>query len=157
MASRVGDIRFDSVDPESVTAVQALTAYFSELEIRFPTGFDPGDPTAQADQYRPPVGAFVTGSIAGEVVACGAVQMLDESTGEIKRMWVDSNKRGLGLGRSTLSHLEGVARDLGATLVRLDTNAVLTEAVAMYRSGGYIEIDRYNDNPYAQRWFEKPL
>ena len=61
------------------------------------------------------------------------------------------------MGRRTLVYLETVASELGATLVRLDTNAVLTEAVAMYLSSGYVEIDRYNDNPYAQRWFEKPL
>jgi hypothetical protein len=27
----------------------------------------------------------------------------------------------------------------------------------MYRARGYAEIDRYNDDPYANHWFEKPL
>ena len=157
MPKRVVDIRFDSIDPESIEAVQAMEAYFAELESRFPTGFDPGDPKAEADHYRRPVGEFVIGSIDGAVVGCGAVQMIDASVGEVKRMWVNPDHRGLGVGRSTLVYLETVASELGATLVRLDTNAVLTEAVAMYLSSGYVEIDRYNDNPYAQRWFEKPL
>jgi len=41
--------------------------------------------------------------------------------------------------------------------VRLDTNATLDEAIAMYLAAGYLPIERYNDNPFAQRWFEKRL
>jgi hypothetical protein len=39
----------------------------------------------------------------------------------------------------------------------LDTNEVLTEAVAMYERNGYVAIERYNDNPYAHHWFAKRL
>ena len=41
--------------------------------------------------------------------------------------------------------------------LRLDTNRALTEAHALYRSEGYREIARFNDNPYADHWFEKRL
>jgi ribosomal protein S18 acetylase RimI-like enzyme len=41
--------------------------------------------------------------------------------------------------------------------VRLDTNGTLAEAQALYRKAGYREIERYNDNPYADFWFEKIL
>ena len=41
--------------------------------------------------------------------------------------------------------------------MRLDTNRVLGEAIAMYRAQGYREIARFNDNPYAHHWFEKSL
>jgi ribosomal protein S18 acetylase RimI-like enzyme len=41
--------------------------------------------------------------------------------------------------------------------VRLDTNRALVEAIALYRSAGYREIDRFNDEHYAHHWFEKPL
>ncbi|MEY2590801.1 MAG: hypothetical protein QOJ67_2785, partial [Acidimicrobiaceae bacterium] len=40
---------------------------------------------------------------------------------------------------------------------RLDTNQTLTEAIAMYRSAGYHEVDAFNDEPYAHHWFEKQL
>jgi GNAT superfamily N-acetyltransferase len=56
-----------------------------------------------------------------------------------------------------LRRLEDVARDLGHREVRLDTNLTLTEAVAMYERAGYVEIERYNDNPYAQAFFAKRL
>ena len=45
----------------------------------------------------------------------------------------------------------------GVNLVRLDTNKVLTEAIAMYRAAGYREVDAFNDETYAHHWFEKTL
>ena len=41
--------------------------------------------------------------------------------------------------------------------MRLYTNRSLDEAKAMYRANGYREIARYNDDPYANHWFEKSL
>jgi hypothetical protein len=49
------------------------------------------------------------------------------------------------------------AADHGSRAVRLDTNETLTEAIAMYRSAGYDEVDAFNDEPYAHHWFEKTL
>ena len=91
----------------------------------------------------------------GEPVACGGLQRLDDRTAEIKRMWVHEDWRGAGLGGRMLRALEQAAVDRGHAVVRLDTNSVLTDAVAMYRRAGYTAIDRYNDNPYAHHWFEK--
>jgi GNAT superfamily N-acetyltransferase len=76
---------------------------------------------------------------------------------EIKRMWVAPAVRGLGLGRRLLAELERWARESGATAARLDTNRNLAEAISMYRSSGYAEIPRFNDERYAHHWFEKPL
>jgi hypothetical protein len=41
--------------------------------------------------------------------------------------------------------------------LRLDTNATLTGAIAMYRRLGWSSVAGYNDDPYAQVWFEKHL
>jgi ribosomal protein S18 acetylase RimI-like enzyme len=46
---------------------------------------------------------------------------------------------------------------MGAAVVRLETNRTLNEAIALYRSAGYHEVDRFNDEPYAHHWFEKRL
>ena len=105
----------------------------------------------------PGAGAFVVASSDGEPVACGGVQELEPGVGEIKRMWVHPGWRGAGLGSRLLRHLEQVTADLGHTTVRLDTNGTLVEAIAMYERAGYRHIGRYNDNPYAQAWFEKEL
>ena len=45
----------------------------------------------------------------------------------------------------------------GASIVRLETNGTLAEAIALYRSAGYQEVEPFNDEPYAHHWFEKVL
>jgi DNA-binding MarR family transcriptional regulator/GNAT superfamily N-acetyltransferase len=155
---RAATVVLETVDPTSPPARDAVGAYFAELDRRFPGGFDPGDAVkADAARLRPPSGAFVLAVSDGTPVACGGVQTIGERLGEIKRMWVHERWRGAGLGSRLLRHLESVARELGHDVVRLDTNATLTEAIAMYEREGYRAIERYNDNPYAQRWFEKRL
>ncbi|HAS11859.1 MAG TPA: uroporphyrinogen-III synthase [Acidimicrobiaceae bacterium] len=149
---------FEVVDPQSADARAAMAAYFDELDARFPTGFDPGDARTGDDAaLAPPGGAFVLARQGDRVVACGGVQTIGDDMGEIKRMWVAGDVRGQGLGRKLLAELEARSAALGHRLVRLDTNGELTEAIALYERSGYVEVERYNDNPYAQRFFEKPL
>ncbi len=153
---RAATVRLEVVDPTDLDARTAVQHYFDELDRRFETGFDPGagdDP----DLYRPPHGSFVVARSDGDPVACGGVQPLDDTTAEIKRMWVHVDWRGAGLGARMLRRLEDEVREAGYAVVRLDTNSVLTEAIAMYERAGYRPIERYNDNPYARRWFEKGL
>lgn len=147
-----------TVDPESQPAREALAHYFSELNRRFPDGFDAADQgSADAFELRSPGGTFVVGRVDEVVAACGGVRTIGAGIGEIKRMWVDPDRRGRGLGSQLLEHLESLSAELGHRIVRLDTNDTLTEALALYRRRGYREIERYNDNPYARCWFEKTL
>ena len=149
---------FTVVDAGSPEARAALERYVGELEHRFPTGFDGRQALAEADAaFNEPSGRFVAAQLDGDVVGCGALLWLDQDTAEIKRMWVDPQRRGIGLGRRLLAHLEGEARRAGRSRVILDTNEALTEAIAMYRASGYVAIERYNDNPYAHHWFAKVL
>jgi DNA-binding MarR family transcriptional regulator len=142
-------------DPADPAARQALSAYYDELARRFPEGFDPGEESF--DEFRPPDGVMLLARCDGAPVACGCLQRLDAGSAEIKRMWVHDDWRGAGLGGRMLRALEQAAADRGHTVVRLDTNSVLTNAVAMYRHSGYADIDRYNDNPFAHHWFEKVI
>jgi GNAT superfamily N-acetyltransferase len=144
--------------PESERAQSLLRRYFDELAERSPSGFDAADTTAvPPEELRAPHGAFLVAWIGDRAVGCGAVRMLGNSTAEVKRMWLDCSVRGKGLGRTMLAELEQQARHLGCRRVRLDTSAHLLEAIALYRSSGYEEITPYNDNSYADLWFEKTL
>jgi len=156
-------VRIQSCDPEHPHAHSSLGSYFDELNERFEGGFERerGTPDAPADLV-PPAGLLLVASLSGEPVGCGVLRFHDLRRGapgwaEIKRLWVASPVRGLGLGRRLLVTLEQRAALAGAPVVRLDTNRVLSEAIAMYRAGGYREIPRFNDNPYAHHWFEKDL
>jgi DNA-binding MarR family transcriptional regulator/GNAT superfamily N-acetyltransferase len=157
---RAATVEFDAVDVGSTDARRMLQRYFAELDARFPEGFDADlarDEGGEAAALAPPGGAFVLIRSDGEPVGCGGLQRLDSSTAEIKRMWVHPQWRGLGLGRRLVECLERIADAGGYRRVVLDTNASLVEAIAMYEAMGYVPIERYNENPYAQRWFDKPL
>jgi DNA-binding MarR family transcriptional regulator len=140
-------------DPKSADARWCLAHYFAELGERFEEPFDPGRTLpADAADMVPPAGVFLIARFSGQPAGCGALKH-----GELVRMWVDRPHRGLGIGARILEALEEQARALGHETVRLYTNRSLREAKAMYRARGYVEIPRYNDDPYANHWFEKRL
>ena len=56
-----------------------------------------------------------------------------------------------------LDELEDRARGHGVRLMRLETKDELSEALRMYRTSGYREVAPFNDEPYADHWFENPL
>ena len=106
---------------------------------------------------KPPHGWFSLARLDGRPVGCGGLARLGAKTGEIKRVWTAPDARGLGVARRIIAALEATAREAGMTVLRLDTNRALKEAHALYRKLGFVEIARYNDNPYADHWFEKRL
>jgi DNA-binding MarR family transcriptional regulator/GNAT superfamily N-acetyltransferase len=153
---RAATVQLQEVSPTDPRLVAAMAAYFAEIGERF--GFEPGDAWLEdAEAMTGPDGFFVVATSDGEAVACGGVHRLPDGAAEIKRMWVHGDWRGAGLGARLLRHLEDVVRDRGCDVVRLDTNDTLLEAIAMYERAGYHAIERYNDNPWARRWFEKTL
>jgi DNA-binding MarR family transcriptional regulator/GNAT superfamily N-acetyltransferase len=146
------------VDPEHPDAKRCLRAYVAELNRRSDIPFDPSNgSTAEPHEVRPPAGAFLVAYLNGDAIGCGAVKHRSGGPTDIKRMWVAESARGLGIGRRLLRELEQLARDGGARVVQLETNAALVEAIAMYRSAGYAEVPAFNDEPFADHWFVKPL
>ena len=88
--------------------------YFAELRERF--GFLHSELVPdEAPPLRPPDGIFVLVVSDGKPVACGGVQSLEPTLGEIKRMWVLGSPRGAGLGSRLLGHLEARLRAALAT------------------------------------------
>lgn len=144
--------------PESDAARACLQHYYDELGRRFDAGFDPDAvKNFDASEMRPPKGWFVIARIDGLAVGCGALKRLEPGIGEIKRVWTSPAARGQGVAGKIMDMLEQVAAQQGLHAVRLDTNRTLVEARAFYLKRGYYEIDRYNDNSYADFWFEKTL
>jgi DNA-binding MarR family transcriptional regulator/GNAT superfamily N-acetyltransferase len=152
-------VELRTVDPDEPDAQRCLRAYVAELNRRAPDrGFDPTKgSTAARHEVLWPNGAFVVVYLGEEPVGCGAVKHHPGEVSDIKRMWVAESARGLGLGRRLLEHLEGLAREHGSKEARLETGDVLGEAIALYRSVGYVEVEPFNDEPFADRWFKKPL
>jgi DNA-binding MarR family transcriptional regulator len=132
-------------DAQSPAAQYCLREYYKELAERFPGGFDVST-SIPTDDFT-----FIVARLRGEPVGCGAIRTCDSY---IKRMWVAPAARGLGLGRRILAYLEGLSTN---GVARLETHDSLPEAINLYRSMGYDEVEPFNDEPYAHHWFEKRL
>ena len=155
---RASSVEFAPADVRGADAQRCLQKYYAELAARFPGGFEvQADDAPPADELVPPGGCMLIAWLFGEPIGCGMMRTLEPGVGEIKRMWVSPDVRGLGVGRRLLTVLEGAALARKLRTIRLDTNGSLAEALSLYRASGYREIPPYNANPYAQHWFEKTL
>jgi GNAT superfamily N-acetyltransferase len=151
-------VRFAAEDPTTHDAQWCIAQYFAELDARFETGFDlERTLSADADELTPPAGLLFVARLRGRPVGCGALKLHGEAPAELKRMWIAPNARGLGLGRRLLDELERYARAAGVSVLRLETNKTLREAISLYRRTGYVEVEAFNDESYAHHWFAKPL
>lgn len=130
--------------------------YYAELATQFGYDVDTALPLG-VEQLTRPHGLVLVIRDRGVPVGCGAVKLLDGGIGEIKRMWVSPDMRGHGLGGRLLDELEGAAAEAGKTVTRLETNDQLGAALAMYRSRGYVEVEPFNEEPFATHWFRKEL
>lgn len=151
-------ITIAEADPRGEAARSCLEAYYAELTHRLETGFDVKlscDPEAEA-MVRPR-GAFLLAMADGLPVGCVGLKGNGGPVAEVKRLWIDPAARGFGLARRLMQAVETAARDLSVAVLRLDTNSALPEALALYRKTGWVAIDRFNDDPYPDHFFEKTL
>jgi GNAT superfamily N-acetyltransferase len=109
----------------------------------------PGSEQIRADAlglpgpYVPPRGGIWIAVAGHAVVGCVALKSLQDDVGEVKRMFVDAEWRGRGVGRALLERLIQSARALGYREIRLGTLPEMTEAQALYQSVGFVPIEAY--------------
>ena len=152
------DIVFEEVDYASELATRCLRAFAEELGKRLDLEFDlkkSGDP--ELSQMKHPHGTFIVAGLGDMPVGCVGIKGSGGALAEVKRMWIAPAARGLGLARRLMTSAEEAARALGIATLRLDTNSSLVEAVGLYRAMGWAEIERFNDDPYPDLFFEKGL
>jgi ribosomal protein S18 acetylase RimI-like enzyme len=98
------------------------------------------------------------GTAAGAAAGCVALRPLDDSAGEVKRMYVNPEWRGQGVGRALLVALIAGARERGYRVLRLGTLHDMAPAQALYESLGFVPIERYRpDELIDTRFFELNL
>src|ERR1700693_969536 len=100
-------VEISTIDPSHPHAQHCLHEYFSELDRRFDTGFDPAlaIPAAE-EEMRPPAGLFLVATLRGDPIGSGALKFHGKKAADVKRMWVAESARGLGVGRRLLTELE---------------------------------------------------
>jgi GNAT superfamily N-acetyltransferase len=122
------------------TAQQLIEAVQLEYVVRYGSpDTTPVDPA----EFAAPDGRFVVGYLDTEAVAMGGVRRIDEGTVEIKRMYVVPERRGHGLSRVVLTHLESLAHELGATRILLETGQKQPEAMRLYETAGYERVEGF--------------
>ncbi|NYF54709.1 GNAT family N-acetyltransferase [Micromonospora purpureochromogenes] len=131
-----------STDPEIDALVVA-----QQRELREADGGLDGQVTVTHDDIR-----YLAVVVDGRAVACGGIQSLDATTGELKRMYVRPAYRGRGIARQLLTALEELAFQRGHSVVCLETGVYLPAAIGLYTSCGYEPIPVYGEyveNPYS--------
>jgi GNAT superfamily N-acetyltransferase len=154
----VDGVEIRVADPAGPDAAALVADFFAEIAARYP-GFDPANqPPAPLEAFTAPHGGvFLVATLAGAPVGCAGMQRLDATTGEVRRVFVRQTARGHGAARALLAALAETARDAGYERLRLDTGDRLPEAVQLFRTAGFRDIDDYNGNPYAAHWMELTL
>ena len=88
----------------------------------------------------------IVGYLEEQPVACGCFRAVDETTIEIKRMFVHQDFRRRGFSKSLLASLETLGAQLGYCHAVLETGKGQPEAIALYTKCGYTRIENYG--PY---------
>ena len=151
-------IAIEEADPRDDAALYCLGEYYAELARRFEKGCDvllSRDPDA-VDMVRPR-GAFLLAMSDGLPIGCVGLKGTGGQVAEIKRLWICPTARGFGIAKRLMHAAETVAGELSVKTLRLDTNSALPEALKLYRTSGWVEIDRFNEDPYPDHFFEKHL
>ena len=126
----------------------------------------PDESPVRPEEFAPPHGLFLVGYLEGVPVATGAWRVRDgaeaplcDGDAEIKRMYVTGAARGRGLARAMLAELERTALAAGRRRVVLETGTEQPEAIELYRSSGYLEMDGfgYYAGTAESRYYRKAL
>jgi GNAT superfamily N-acetyltransferase len=140
-----------------------LTAYLEEavpalMEVGIKEDI-PGivsDDLAHPEKFSPPNGRRLLGVDDGAVLGCGAMRVIGPGVAEIKRMYLQPEARGRGLGRMMIDGLLDSARDMGCHEARLDSGWFMTDAHRLYRAAGFTACDPYPESEippdFDARW-----
>jgi putative acetyltransferase len=120
-------------EPEALALLRQSDAYFAAL---YPAE---SNHLLGADELDRPGVRFLLARWDGRAVGCGALVLAAPGEGELKRLFVVPEARGLGVGREILAALEANAREAGVRVLRLETGVAQPESLCLYRRHGYVE------------------
>jgi putative acetyltransferase len=125
--------------------VRLVSSYFDDAAWQAELDTLPGDYAATE------WGALLLARGNGTALGCVALRQLGDESCEMKRMYVDDAGRGQGVGRALGEAVVQRGRDLGYSEMYLDTSVEQHEAIGLYRSLGFQEVEPYHVVPDEMR------
>jgi GNAT superfamily N-acetyltransferase len=104
---------------------------------------------AELPRLLGPRGRLLIARLGDDAVGVGALKPIDDTTAEIKRMYVRPSARGLAVGRAILTRLVQDARTEGYATVRLETLRFMSTAQALYRAFGFVDVPKFDGSEVA--------
>jgi putative acetyltransferase len=138
----VGDVTIRREDPRQPEVV-ALIAYLDQLMASlYPAE---SNHLLDVETLAAPDVTFLVARINDKVIGCGGLRSHDAELGEVKRMFVSPEARGLGLGKQILAAIEVEATRQGLRRLALETGIHQPEAIGLYRRAGFGECPPFAD------------
>ena len=142
--------------PDTTDAIALITELEAELEPLYPRTSRHGYSVEKLIAQNV---AFFLVRHDGAPAGCGGVQFFGTEYGELKRMYVRPEFRGLGMAKLMLNHLEDHAHSQEIGILRLETGIYQYAAIGLYERMGYQGIPpfgAYREDPNSV-FYEKYL
>ena len=133
-------MRIDEVAWDHPASVALRQAQRDEIAVRYGTPDSEPGPAPTGDDIA---AFYVAFNDQGEPLGCGGLRPLNDSEGEVKRMFVTPSSRGTGTAAAILERLETSARDRGWIRLLLETGDQQPDAIRFYTREGYERVPNF--------------
>jgi putative acetyltransferase len=138
-----------------------LIAFFSTVLATMGFDFDPTSKDADLRniprEYQSNGGLFLLARGQGQLIGTIALRQIDQNTCELKRFYVRAEHRRKGVGTDLLERIIDHAKAGPWRQLRLDTTFKSPAAISLFRKHGFVEIKRYNEDPFAEIFMERKI
>jgi GNAT superfamily N-acetyltransferase len=107
-------------------------------------GYESGEARLPGE-YGAPDGCLLLAVVDSRPAGCIALRNFNESTCEMRMLFVHPEFQGLGVGRALVGGLLDEGRKLGYSSMCLETSRHMVRAHRLYASLGFREVGQYHD------------
>jgi ribosomal protein S18 acetylase RimI-like enzyme len=147
--------------PEDIAVISNLfIAYTKWLDIDLTFQDFTSELAALPGKYVPPTGELLLArsTQTNEPLGCVALRPLfPPKCAEMKRLYVTAAGRGAGIGKALVQEILATATELGYAEILLDTLPSMDAAIGLYKRNGFVECEKYYENPIGEALFLKKV